>query len=327
MKERWDWGSVDGPMSGHRYRAFGLTIESGESISALEPSALAFAGPADVEISEGAVRLPKDAQIIDGVEVSVEGDSYYLSIPGCARFQVVGGRTIVVQVDRRTTRDEAHLYLLGSVFGALMHQRGILPFHCNAVEIDGSAFLFCGDSGAGKSTLAAYFVERGFRLLSDDLCALQFDRDGRLRVSGGVERLRLWRDTLEHFGRSSAELALVPGYEQKFELSLSKRNSAEPLPVVAMYHLRQADLEREAGIFRLQGLDAANSVTANIYRRRHADLIGAAPFYLSTTARIVADIPIFSMNRNWGLAHFGREARAVEEHMRKMVEEMASTRV
>jgi hypothetical protein len=327
MKERWDWGSVDGPMSGYRYGAFGLTIESGESISALQPSALAFAGPADVEILEGAVRIPENPQIIDGVEVSVEGDNYYLCVPGCALFQVVGGRKIVVQVDPRSTRDEAHLYLLGSVFGVLMHQRGILPFHCNAVEIDGSAFLFCGDSGAGKSTLAAYFVQRGYRLLSDDLCALRFDGDGRLRVSGGVERLRLWQDTLEHFGRSSAELALVPGYDQKFDLPLNKRKTAEPLPVVAMYHLRQAYLEREAGIFRLQGLDAANSVTANIYRRRHADLIGAAPFYLSTAARIVDRVRIFAMNRNWGFANFRQEARAVEEHMRKMVEEMASTRV
>ena len=313
-------------MSGHRYLAFGLTIESGEPISALEPSAFAFTGPADVEIREGAVRIPGNVQVIDGVEVSVEGDSYYLSIPGCAGFQVVGGRAIVMQVDLGSTRDEAHLYLLGSVFGALMHQRGLLPFHCNAVEVEGSAFLFCGDSGAGKSTLAAYFVERGFRLLSDDLCALRFGGDGRLRVSGGVERLRLWQDTLEHFGRSSAGLRLVPGYDQKFELPLNKRNSAEPLPVVAMYHLRQADLEREAGIFPLQGLDAANSVTANIYRRRHADLIGAAPFYLSTAARMVAEVPIFTMNRIWGLAYFRQEARAVEEHMGKLVEERASAR-
>jgi len=119
----------------------------------------------------------------------------------------------------------------------------------------------------------------------------------------------------------------VPGYEQKFELPLRKRSSAEPLPVVALYHLRQADSGRAAGIFPLRGLDAANSVTANIYRRRHADLIGAAPSYLSTAARIAEQVPIFSMNRNWGLAHFGQEARAVEEHMRKMVEEKASTRV
>lgn len=314
-------------MSGHRYRAFGLTIESVEPIAALEPSAFAFAGPVDVEISEGAVRFPENGQIIDGVEVSVKGDSYCLSVPECARFQVVGGRTIVMQVDSRSTRDEAHLYLLGSVFGALMHQRGILPFHCNAVEIEGSAFLFCGDSGAGKSTLAAYFVERGFRLLSDDLCALQFGGDGRLQASGGVERLRLWQDAIEHFGRSSAELTLVPGYDQKFELPLSKRNSAEPLPVAALYHLRQANSGRSAGIFPLRGLDAANSVTANIYRRRHADLIGAAPSYLSTAARIVAEVPIFSMNRNWGLPQFRQEARAVEEHMGKLLEERASSGV
>ena len=312
-------------MTGHRYRAFGLKIESDRAISSLAPSESTFAGPADVEIPGGEIRAPDRWRDLDGAEIAFNGDGYFLTFEKCGLFQVIGGRRIVVQPDPLATARQVDLYLLGSVFGALMHQRGILPFHCNAVEVEGFAFLFCGDSGAGKSTLAAHFVERGFRLLSDDLCALHFDDEGRLVAAGGVARLKLWQDTLEHFGRSSAGLPLVPLYDEKFELPLGKGSSMDPLPVAALYHLRETDGARSPGIYPLHGLDAANSVTANIYRRRHADVIGAAPSYLAAAARIVRQIPIFAMNRNWGLAHFEREALAAEEHMRQLVVKMVST--
>jgi hypothetical protein len=238
-----------------------------------------------------------------------------LGIDDCSRFLISGGRRIVAQPEANATREQVNLFLLGSVFGTLLHLRGTLPFHCNAVEAGGSAFLFCGDSGAGKSTLAAYFVERGYRLLSDDLCALDFADDGRLFASPGVARLKLWRETLDLFGRSADGLKLVPWYDDKFELSLATEGLVEPLPVAGVYHLRTAEDGRPHGIHPLRGLEAANAITANIYRRRFADLAGAAPFYLAATSRIIDLVPIFTINRHWGLDHFTDEARAVEDHM------------
>jgi len=244
-----------------------------------------------------------------------------LAIERCGRFEVIGGRKIIVEPDPLATRDQVNLYLLGSIFGTLLHQRGVLPFHCGAVELEGSAFLFCGDSGAGKSTLAAHFIDRGLRLLGDDLCALHFDANGQLVATGGVVRLKLWQQTLEAFGRSSAGLGLVPWYEDKFELPLNVGKAEEPLPVAGLYHLRTIEGGRPPGIHRLKGLEAANAVTANIYRRRLADLMGAGPAYLNASARIVAEVPIFAINRNWGFDHFREEASATEAHMRQLKKE------
>lgn len=314
-------------MTGHRYLAFGLKVDSTRSISSLGASALPFVGLPDVEIIQGEVRDQDNVQNINGVEVNVEGDNYFLNIDECARFQVIGGRKIIVQADLRATPDQVDLYLLGSVFGVLLHQRGILPFHCNAVEIEGSAFLFCGDSGAGKSTLAAHFVERGFRLLTDDVCALNFTSDGLLLASPGVARLKLWQDALDLLGRSSAGLRLIPWYEKKYELPLTGENWGKPLPVAGLYHLRLAEGGRIPGIYPLKGLEAANSVTANIYRRRLADLTGAAPFYLAASARIIDRTPIFTMNRKWGFEHFLADALAAEDHMRRLIRDAASSRL
>ena len=70
------------------------------------------------------------------------------------------------------------LYLLGSAMGVLLHQRGLLPLHANAVEIDGKAFAFMGASGSGKSTLAAWFHDHGYRIIADDVCAVRFETEG-----------------------------------------------------------------------------------------------------------------------------------------------------
>ena len=64
--------------------------------------------------------------------------------------------------------------------GAALHQRGILPLHANAVEIDHRAVAFMGASGAGKSTLAAWFHDQGYPILADDVCVIRAD-DGAAR--------------------------------------------------------------------------------------------------------------------------------------------------
>lgn len=51
--------------------------------------------------------------------------------------------------------------------------RGIYAIHAGAVERDGRAVLFSGRSGAGKTTLALSLLQRGFRLLSDDLAIVE----------------------------------------------------------------------------------------------------------------------------------------------------------
>jgi hypothetical protein len=307
----------------YRYLVFGLRVGSALPIPSLTTADSALGDP-DVEIVEGKVSLPADLHDVDGLKFKAEGKNYFLDIEECGRFQLIGGRKIVVEADSRATPEQVNLFLLGSVFGTLLHQRGVLPFHCNAVEVGGFAFLYSGDSGAGKSTLAAYFVDQGYRLLADDLCALRFDDDGTLVAAPGVARLKLWQDTLDNFRRTTAGLRLVPWYDNKYEVPLAGPNSHDSIPVAGLYHLRIADARHPPGIHRVNGIKAANAVTANIYRRRLADLAGAAPFYIEATARIAAQVPIFTMNRNWGFAHFEEEVAAAESHMRQLIADATS---
>lgn len=313
-------------MTPHRYVAFGLRVQSTWPIPSLTRSGKQFAGPPDVQITEGDVPTLDSFHEVDGLQVHVDRRAVFIGIEECGRFQVIGGRRIIIDAYAGVSRDQINLYLLGSVFGILLHQRCILPIHCNAVEMEGAAFLFCGDSGAGKSTLAAYFVDRGLRLLADDVCGLHFLENSEIVAAPGFSRLKLWRDALEAFGTSSAGLNLLPWHQDKFEVSLTGAGGHESVPIAAIYHLRVAGNERSPGIYRLKGLEAANSVTANIYRRRLADFAGAAAFYLNASARILDRVPVFTMNRKWGFEHFHDEALAAEQHMHHIIEHSCPSR-
>ncbi len=71
-----------------------------------------------------------------GVMAQAEGaDRFLLAIPGVAAFHVHGGREIIIQPAPQADAAAIRLFLLGSAFGALLHQRGITPMHGSAVAL------------------------------------------------------------------------------------------------------------------------------------------------------------------------------------------------
>ena len=125
---------------------------------------------------------------------------------------------ILVEPAVDASDQNVRLYLLGSALGMLLHQRGLLPLHANCVEIDGQAFAFMGRPGAGKSTLAAWFHDRGYRLIADDVSVVGFDQQyERALVYPGVPRLQLWREALEASGRSSSDHPLTWEGDESYE--------------------------------------------------------------------------------------------------------------
>ncbi len=76
--------------------------------------------------------------------------------------------------------DEVRAYLLGAVFGALCHQRGITPLHASAIDVADGCVAFVGASGAGKSTLVAALARRGHQIIADDECFLQLETGGEV---------------------------------------------------------------------------------------------------------------------------------------------------
>jgi hypothetical protein len=144
---------------------------------------------------------------------------YLLNIPGTARYYVRNGNEVRLEIEPSAPIANISTYLLGSVFGVLCHQNGMLPLHASAIECGGVVSAFLGESGAGKSTLAACLQRRGHRVVSDDICLLQSD-SGAMRVIPVAGWLKLWNESLQHLGETPVEQNRVFSTDDKFRLFL-----------------------------------------------------------------------------------------------------------
>jgi len=76
--------------------------------------------------------------------VSAEEYRFYVAEVGV--YRVLEGRKIVVILEPGANQAEIRLFLLGSAWGALCYQRGLLVLHASAVRVDGEAVASCAVS-------------------------------------------------------------------------------------------------------------------------------------------------------------------------------------
>jgi len=244
-----------------------------------------------------------------------------LDISGVARFQMVNGAELIVDAYSGVPEKNVRLYLLGSALGALLHQRGVLPLHANAVEIDGKAVAFMGSSGAGKSTLAAWFHDRGFRVIADDVCVVRTSEEGEPSVTPGLPRLRLWVDALEFTGRDATNYQRsYDGNDQlnKFDVPLDHaRTAPAAVPLAGLYLLERGE---ELSIGRLTGVEAVNAVFAHTYRGAYLAATNGQKAHWFSAVRLVRSTPLFRVMRRWHLAQADEQYSAVLDHARSTLD-------
>jgi hypothetical protein len=288
---------------------FGLAVRSELALPGFPAAAAAGEPNGRVEIRFGAVPTPAG----EG-KASAEGRDFLLDIPDVGRFRISDGREIVIDPRPGVSERNIRVYLLGSAFGVLLHQRGLVPLHANAIEIGGKAVAFSGRSGAGKSTLAAWFADRGHRVLCDDVCAIGFAEDGTPIAWPGIPRLRLWQDAVLRSGRGVDSYERSFDGQDKYDVPTGVEPSAEPLPLAACYLLAEADEGEPASIRTLTGTAAVEALIANTYRGGFLRLIGGAERHWRSCVRIASRAKIYRAERRWGEDRFEDEALRLARH-------------
>ena len=300
----------------HAYSLFGLHLHS--TIELPELHAVAPLAVSDVVISRGAVDIASGlSQLPQPVD-----DGFAIRVDDIATYAIRSGSSIMVDAAAGAAPRNVRLYLLGSAMGMLLHQRGILPLHANAVEIDGRAFVFMGASGAGKSTLAAWFNDRGHRVIADDVCALTFDQRGRPVTCPGLPRLRLWSEALTATGRLAKNFSrsyFGTDEWEKYDVPLSKQCIPSPtLLVGGIYWLERGAVTE---VRRLTGIDALDALFSNTYRGSYLALAGHPTLHLQACAQLARDVPMFTASRRWGYDYFELEGALLAKHARALAVE------
>ena len=295
------------------YRVFGLRVRSEIELPELFPAAGALAPDVTIELGSISVVTPGED---DGLN-QVAG-ALVLVIPEVGRYKIENGDRITVESEPGVPARNVRLVLLGSAFGVLLHQRGLLPLHANAAEIDGRAVAFMGPSGAGKSTLAAWFHDAGFKVIADDVCVVSFDLEGRPHTAPGLPRLRLWAEALQLMGRDPQGLSrsFLSDEHEKFDVPLGAAFSARSqTPLAAIYLL---DRGGEFSIIPLRGIAAAEAVFANTYRGEYLAKTSGQEQHWESAVRLVRGTPVFRAIRQWDPTTLEEQCARMLRHVREL---------
>lgn len=295
------------------YAILGLHLRSEIALPELGPLTSDEASDADIRVSLGQVEAAGEAALRGGFVRRTGPDEVVIETRRSGRFRIAAGREVIVHPAPDVPEGDIRAVLLGSVLGLLCHQRGLLPLHANALDFEGAAIVFAGPSGAGKSTLAAHFLDRGYRMMADDVCAIGFGADGRPVAYPGVPRVKLWPDALAATGRVPDAYPLAASGSAKRAID-ARAAASGPLPLERIYILDRGD---DPAPVRIRGTRALRAVLDNVYRARWVDLMRRRQAYLDLCMTLAQRTAIFTGARRWGLDRLAFEARRLEAHARR----------
>jgi hypothetical protein len=252
------------PQASYRHQAFGLIIRSCMPLPELL-TAGETAAAHDVDVTFGRVPGELPDAVARGVRFQAAPGKLLLHVDEVAHFFVADGRTIVIQRDPAGDDDGIRAFLMTAVIGALLHQRDDLVLHGSAIGVTGQGVAFLGYSGAGKSTLAAAFRQRGYPVLTDDLCVVRPTSDGQMAIYPGFPQMKLWLDSLNKLNVSAEGLRRLQNKLEKRALPLSAEFARAPLPAKKLYVLLPS-AGSELSLRTVNGPEKFNLLKEHTYR-------------------------------------------------------------
>ncbi|MEF8780588.1 MAG: serine/threonine protein kinase [Haloferacaceae archaeon] len=186
-------------------------------------------------------RRAVDPGEVDAGTAAVTPDDDYLLHYENARILVRDGREIVVDPSESEPGEIVRNLVVGPAFNHLLHQRDYFVLHASAVEIDGDAVAFAASSGQGKTTTATAFLKAGYRVLSDDVAAI--DRVEEPAVRSGFPSMKLDPDVVERFDLPVDPPERTCEVRDRHFHGLRHDLPASPVPLRRIYLLEDGDRE------------------------------------------------------------------------------------
>ena len=243
------------------------------------------------------------------------GKEVLLDSPSLGRFLVREGKEIIMDLVSSADDHEVRAYLLGAAFGALCHQRGIVPLHASTIDIKDGCVAFIGASGAGKSTLVAALAQRGHEITSDDECFLQLGTNEGVMAWPGIGQIKLWEDARAALGFEGPGVQqIMQGYSKFIIPVRPPRKPRQSRPLRRVYQLHRIP-NGVADVTRLRGVEAVEALMQNVYPPGLAEHLGYQSNVLMVCAAAVRNAPVFQLSRPLDFAALAQGVALLENHL------------
>jgi hypothetical protein len=276
--------------------------------------------PAPVELAQwpvhirlGPVPAALTAPLAKAASYEANDTEFLLRLPGVANYYVRDGAKILVDPAAGAVELDVRSYLMGSLFAALCHQRGLLPLHASAIGTSQGAVAFLGASGAGKSSIVAFLSQRGYPILADDICLVDPAAPRDRRVLPVAPWLKLWSTTLDALGESSRGLPRIFSDDEKYRYALQQHENPAPLAEIIL--LERSEDQTQASFERMTPVQAIHAVLDLTYQSWLVREMGRTQQYFLRCGEALDGVRVTRMRRPWSFDAMESTLLALEAHL------------
>ncbi len=218
---------------------------------------------ADVTIEQTSNKIEVETALYDDGFYRLNQTEFSMDVPGVGWFYAANGNYINAVLDPKATKPAVELYLNGSAYGAILHQRCLLPLHGSSFVYRNKGIMLCGESGAGKSSLTAAFCKDGSAFLTDDVSPLTFN-DHIPYILPLSDRIKLWQDSLEQLYYDKKQLTEIWQDYSKYYLPVKPKSvNSHVLDIIFIIEKHK---NSEVVMEEVQGMNKFEQLRNEIYR-------------------------------------------------------------
>lgn len=222
-----------------------------------------FSDVIDIKYEKKEIGVPAFS-IYSRPHFKINEDDFFLDIKNIARYRVQNGQQVSICPYEDADEESVNLFLEGSVLGALLHQRGIIPFHGSSFSYKDRGIIICGHSGAGKSSVTAAFCQEGATFINDDITPVTV-AGSKTTILPVKTRIKLWDDALQKLKIEAGNLQRIRPGMDKFYLPMEKKTDSEHN--LSHIFILSTHNKNEYRATEPEGMGKYNALRKQIYRR------------------------------------------------------------
>jgi hypothetical protein len=274
------------------YKVYGLILESEIEIPEV-PEIIKSEPNATIKI--GTVPDKLNDTLGKGVLYELTKKDFLFKLERIAKYRVQSGEIITIQPEVDANLNEIRLFLLGSVFAALLHQKGIFVLHGSAVAKDKKAIIFTGSSSSGKSSVAYGLYKKGYTFVSDDISVITCSDNGTCSIYPGIPQFKLWKDVLNHLKHFEMLNKVRPTIE-KYTLPITNSIAKSPIEIGCIISLRTKN-SPGFKIEELNGVQKFNMLRKHTYRLQYLTNMQQSLLHFNQLSILSKKLKVFNLER------------------------------
>lgn len=301
------------------YKVYGLAIESELLIDELIVLDTRERENIDVKISFKEVK-PKIKEMINNGEIAMyEYDNMWFYIKDTAIFHIANGTNVCIEPCKEANYENIKIYILGAVLGMILLQKNIIALHGGGIFINNKGCIFTGKKGAGKSTITTSLGKRGYKFISDDVCAIRKDNMNLYKICRGFAYHKLREDTMTNLGYDILNSKKFTSDDKikKYIVPALNEFVNYDVPFEYIFEICVNNVD-EVQIEEIIGINKLDSMISNIFK---IDMLyragGIQPSYFKKCVEIVKNIKYYKITRPRDIFSVDEQIKLVEEILLK----------